>query len=150
MKYTVTIQITDQNTFLKFLDLIGPTVENVIVSVLKEEARGMLATETLMPAPPFSQRARKVATRKTSYRRRGSRVNDTVVKALGEGASTVKHLKQALEAQGLAPGSLSTSLAALAKQGTVERVGEGLYALTAMKAAHEAPEASEAPPEAAE
>ena len=60
---------------------------------------------------------------------RGSKVNDTILKAMSENMQSTASLKKALEDAGLAPGSLSTGLAALQKEGTVIRVQSGIYDL---------------------
>jgi hypothetical protein len=68
---------------------------------------------------------------------RASKVNDTIVSSLQQRAMSAKELKEALESAGLAAGSLSTGLAALQKNRTIERVGEGLYGLVGYRQAAE-------------
>ena len=68
---------------------------------------------------------------------RGSKVNDTIVASLQSGPKSAKELKEELERAGMSPGSLSTGLAALQKNRTVERVGEGLYSLVSYRQAAE-------------
>ena len=121
-KYTVTIQLADREHFLNFIDTVGPVVGQLVVTV---EASSSAEVELDEPAAP---KARQL---------RGSKVNDTILAALHNSTLTVKQLKEALEQADLSPGSLSTGIAMLQKSGQIERVGEGLYALTGYKQAAE-------------
>lgn len=116
-KYTVTIELPSKEAFLNFIDHAGPGRMTVAI-----ESEVQVHSATPMKAP---------------RQLRGSKVNTTIVNALNEGPRTVKQLKEALEGAGMSPGSLSTGLATLQREGHVHRAGEGLYALTEMKDAAE-------------
>lgn len=116
-QYTVTLQLNDQKTFLHFLDTVGPVAGQLVVTV---------ATDAVQPEWNAQAEEPKPAKVRTP---RGSKVNDTVLKALGDGPRTVKGLKEALETAGMSAGSLSTGIAALTKAGQIEREAEGVYRL---------------------
>ena len=123
-KYTVTIQIADRDSFVHFVDNVGPLVGQIVVTVeADQEAEAEAASDE--PAAPKVRQLR------------GSKVNDTILAALHNSTLTVKQLKEALEQADLSPGSLSTGISMLQKSGQIERVGEGLYALAGYKQAAE-------------
>lgn len=124
-KYTVTLQLPDREAFFHFVDSIGPLVERLVVTV-----DGPPPTQTAEPEadapPPPKARAPRI-----------SKVSNAINAALKDGPKTVKQLKEALEAADLSPGSLSTGIATLQRENVLERVGEGLYALSNFRQAAE-------------
>jgi hypothetical protein len=116
-KYTVTLQLADREQFMNFIDNVGPVAGQLVVTVAADEH----PTEVAPKVRPT----------------RVSKVNETILAALHNSTLTVKQLKEALEHEGLSAGSLSTGIAALTKDGQIERIGEGLYALAGYKQAAE-------------
>ena len=104
--YSATIKMQNAEQLARFIEEIGPLVESVLITTTPVEG-------TAAPGRPA----------------RGSKVNDTIVAALQLGPLGVKELKEALEHNDLAAGSLSTGLAMLQKSRVIERVGDGLYEL---------------------
>ena len=115
--YTVTLQLPNRERFMHLLDQIGPMAGQLLITVTDEE-------ET--PADWTPSEPTDVVRRRGP---RGSKVNDTILAAMQEAPQTVKALKEALEANGLSAGSLSTGIATLTKAERIERVAEGTYAL---------------------
>ena len=76
-----------------------------------------------------------IMSRRASRAPRGSKVNDAILLALQGGERSSKELRKVLEGAGLAAGSLSAGLAVLQRQGHIDRVSEGVYALRMAKAA---------------
>jgi hypothetical protein len=116
--YSATIKMNSPEQLARFIEEIGPLVESVVITTTPVE-------RFASAAPAKAAVAKRVALGAI----RGSKVNDTIVTALQNGPTTVKELKQALEAAGLSPGSLSTGIAHLQRSGEIERVGEGSYAI---------------------
>ena len=127
-KYTVTIQLADRDSFVHFVDNVGPVVGQLVVTVEADQEAEAEAEAEAAPDEPAAPKVRQL---------RGSKVNDTILAALHNSTLTVKQLKEALEQADLSPGSLSTGIAMLQKSGQIERVGEGLYALAGYKQAAE-------------
>ncbi len=121
-EYTVTIRL-NRDQFDHFVENVGPLVERLVVTVKQ------IASADVEPT--------KVAPTKAAAPRsmRGSKVNDTIMTTLGSGPQPVKVLKEALENADLSPGSLSTGIAALIKDGRIERVGDGVYGMVMARAA---------------
>jgi hypothetical protein len=117
--YSATIKMNSAEQLAAFIDSIGPLVESVTIATMPVER-----TEAIHKMHPP---AKKAAPPKV----RTSKVNHAILYALAHGQATVKMLKEALEARNLSAGSLSTGIAALTKSGQIERVSEGVYALTA-------------------
>jgi predicted Rossmann fold nucleotide-binding protein DprA/Smf involved in DNA uptake len=117
-EYTVTLQLKDKAQFLHFVDTVGPVAGQLVITV---------APESEASAPQWNEQpAQKPA---KARQRRGSKVNNTVLRALDQGPQSVKALKEALEHAGMSPGSLSTGIAALTKARQIERESEGVYRL---------------------
>jgi len=121
-EYTVTIRL-NRDQFDHFLENVGPLVDRLVVTV-KQIA--LTEFEPVRAAPQKAPAPRPM---------RGSKVNDTIMATLGAGPQPVKALKEALENANLSPGSLSTGIAALIKDGRIERVGDGVYGVTMARAA---------------
>src|SRR5579864_2074466 len=121
-EYTVTIRL-NRDQFDHFLENVGPLVDRLVVTV-KQIA--LTESEPVRAAPQRAPAPRPM---------RGSKVNDTIMATLGAGPQPVKALKEALENANLSPGSLSTGIAALIKDGRIERVGDGVYGVTMARAA---------------
>jgi hypothetical protein len=107
-----------------FLDQMGPHMGGMVVRSLGEDST--VAPPFVEPAPEPVKKARP---------KRGSVVNDIILRALAGGPRPVAELKQALVDGGRAPGSLSTGLAFLQASGDVERGSEGIYQLKVREAA---------------
>jgi hypothetical protein len=117
-EYLVTARVTREK-LMRFIDEPGAQ-ELTITAIPVQET----------PAEsPMLQRAQARQAAFVKRGPRGSKVNDTILQALGSGNKTIKELKAALEARELAPGSLSTGLAALQKAALVKRIEDGLYGL---------------------
>ena len=110
--YKVTISVTAD----QFMDIL-PHVSGLKIDVKKIDLFSD-ALAAKLPGPPKTRTPR------------GSKVNRTILAALANGPQTTKQLKDALEAADLAPGSLSTGLAALQKSGEVSGHGSGIYAVS--------------------
>ena len=130
-KYTVTIQLADRDSFVHFVDNVGPVVGQLVVTVEADVEADEAVLDEGVRAMESAEERRKVR------QPRGSKVNDTILAALHNSTLTVRQLKEALEQADLSPGSLSTGIAMLQKSGQIERVGEGLYALAGYKQAAE-------------
>lgn len=109
--YTVTLRLNGPEEFMKFADSVD--IDRLVVSV---ERKPDVEEAHEEPAP---RRGRK----------RGSKVHDAIISALLQGRGSIKELKAALEADNLSPGSLSTGLATLQREGRVTRTGDGVYGL---------------------
>jgi hypothetical protein len=114
-QYTVTLQLSDKAQFLHFVDTVGPVAGQLVITVGHDDVQA--------PAEPPKWHEPK------PRQLRGSKVNATVLRALDSGPQSVKALKEALEANGMSPGSLSTGIAALTKARQIERESEGVYRL---------------------
>jgi hypothetical protein len=110
--FSVTIKMTSAEQLAGFINDIGSLVDSVTITTTPVERPASA------PKPVHTRPAR------------GSKVNDTILSTLGQGQASVRELKEALEARNLSAGSLSTGIAALTKAGHIERVSEGVYALT--------------------
>lgn len=111
------------NELMKFLDNL-PLKTKIEIEVTGALFPSDSADDELSLSIPMMERKRATRTP------RGSRVNKTILAALANGPQTTKQLKEALEAADLAPGSLSTGLAALQKSGEVSGHGGGIYAIS--------------------
>jgi hypothetical protein len=120
-EYTITIRL-NKDQFDHFVENVGPLVDRLVVTVKP------LAGQEAAPATPTKTAA-------TPRQMRVSKVNDTIMGALGNGPQPVKMLKEALENADLSPGSLSTGIATLIKDGRIERVGDGVYGMVMAQAA---------------
>ena len=109
---------------MNFVESVGPLVGVMSISVTPPEQAP--AEPTWHEEPVKAAKPRQL---------RGSKVNTTILEALQNSTLTVKQLKEALEHAGMSPGSLSTGIAALTKEGRIERVGEGVYALVSSTSA---------------
>jgi hypothetical protein len=67
--------------------------------------------------------------------KRISKVNEAILRVLAKGPQRPPELKAALEEVNLSPGSLSTGLAFLKREGQITSDGEGLWSLAMDKAA---------------
>lgn len=103
----------------------GPTVNTTHRTESAPVAEGSSAPKPKPPRPIFR---RKVGGK--LGRKRGSVVNTAILTAIGDGQATIQQMKLALSRAGRSPGSLSTGLAFLQKEGIVERTGTGLYQRT--------------------
>jgi predicted Rossmann fold nucleotide-binding protein DprA/Smf involved in DNA uptake len=110
-RYEVTIKFPTKDAFVQFIDNVGLIAGEMTLAVTKP------LEEQAISEPPYKLRTRS------------SKVNDTIIASLQTGPLSAKQLKQGLEDAGLAPGSLSTGLAALQKSGQIARVSEGVYGL---------------------
>lgn len=122
--YAVTLKTDDRGQLADIIDGIagkGVTVEISVIVPFKPEP----AAKPSRPSP-LERKPRKM---------RGSKVNQAILAEMVGGPASIPALKHALERAGMAPGSLSTGIAALTKSGQIERVGEGLYGLKTAKAA---------------
>jgi hypothetical protein len=117
--YKVTLNLT-KDQLVQFIDHSGPFQWPTKIAPIQSRDE----SEAAPKAPVKARRGRK-----------GSKVNDTIRSALQHGSQSIKELKNALEARGLSPGSLSTGLAQLQSAREVERVGDGVYALKVAEAA---------------
>jgi len=119
MKNTFTSTVTFGNAeeLANYINAVGHLVQsiNIVTNSAEPKAGAILPTR---PA-------------------RGSKVNDTIIASLQRGPLSAKDLKEALEAAGMSAGSLSTGLAALQGNRTIERLGDGLYGLVGYKQAAE-------------
>ena len=125
-QYTITLQLPTKEQFLGFIDTVGPLVGVMSISVTPDD---QAPAEAEYNAPPMRTEPKK------PRQLRGSKVNAAILEALERSTLTVKQLKEALERAGMSPGSLSTGIAALTKEGEIERVSEGVYALVGMQQA---------------
>jgi hypothetical protein len=120
--YEITIKIPTKDAFYDFVERVGPTAGEmtvVVEKVIKEDAVASMAQRARAPKKQL----------------RGSKVNDTILTTLRGGPTTIKQLKEALEAKNLSAGSLSTGIAALTKSRQIERTAEGVYGLADWQAA---------------
>lgn len=91
---------------------------------------GLASKATIVPVQANAPAPIEAAPKRGAPRGpRGSKVHDSIIRRLRSGSSSLKELRGALEADGLAPNSVSTGLALLQKSGQVERIGDGVYAL---------------------
>lgn len=118
--YTVTLKVANREALADIIDAVGDKAQSVEIAASAPAPKS--SAETIMSAVP---RRRKASAQ--LGRRRGSKVNTTILEAMNGGQASVADLKSALEKAGMSPASLSTGIAALTKAGEIERVGDGLY-----------------------
>ena len=118
--YTVTLKVANREALADIIDAVGDKAQSVEIASQGSAPKG--PSETVTSAVT---RRRKTSTQ--PIRRRGSKVNTTILEAMNGGQASVADLKSALEKAGMSPASLSTGIAALTKSGEIERVGDGVY-----------------------
>jgi hypothetical protein len=120
-KYSVTFDM-DNDALAKFLEGAGPSVVK-ITAYDNDETPAPKLTDLLNEPSPRTHRAPRA--------QGGSKVDNTILEALKDGAKTSEELKAALVKHDLSPGSVS-KLAVLQKIGKVKRGDRpGSYALAA-------------------
>ena len=142
--YTVTFTLTDENLPV-FLREVSPHLGSMNIRYAGgylDEAPGTTTINTTHKTDP--KRPRTV---NKVIRKRGSKVNDTIISVLQRGEASSKEIREALRAANLSPSSISMGLLILQRENLIKRAGDGKYALVEPKS----DEAEAAPPaEAAE
>jgi predicted Rossmann fold nucleotide-binding protein DprA/Smf involved in DNA uptake len=126
MKYIVTHTLNADELEPHIAKIGG--LKNVTIEIVHDRQE-LLREQANLQAAKMKAQASKPKLVRGPRKRGGSKVNDTVLAAMANGATSTAILKQALTDAGNAPGSLSTALAQLQKSGKVERVGQGHYQL---------------------
>jgi hypothetical protein len=145
----------NQENLEDFLETVAPHLGRMTITYLLGEVPGTTVNTTVAPPEPEPapvEEKKKAVKRKKKkiFRKRHSKVNDTLLTVIGAGTASVKEMKEALSAAGLSPGSLSTGLATLQREGVIVRAGDGLYRIPNLYQAPEAaPEAASDPEPAA-
>jgi hypothetical protein len=85
----------------------------------------------IVPAPEKDPPPKEKGNGAAHPKRKGSRIDMTIVQALCSGAKTRAQLRFALRDGGLSPASLPHGLHSLKRQGTIKRVGPAVWALAA-------------------
>ena len=125
--YTVRIFVNDREKVADLLDIIEPYGPVEIEVFNPSKATIDLTMKQPVPAPEPTSKAKAKKTAKPLARKRTSKVNSAIFNRLIQGEATVAELKSALESAGMSAASLSTGIAALTKEGMIERIGDGLY-----------------------
>ena len=121
--------ILNEDTLIEFLKSVGPHVGPMQISAFKEPPVEDSAEHIHVPHPPKGNGAKPKVEAK-SRKPRESKVNNTILAALDSGDKSVGELKDALVSANLAPGSASTSLSMLQKDGMIKKLGGGMYGKT--------------------
>ena len=141
--YTVTFTLTDDNLAV-FMREVSPHLGTMNIRYVGghlDDAPGTTVNTTHKTDPKRPRTVNKV------IRKRGSKVNDTIIGVLQRGEASSKEIREALRAANLSPSSISMGLLILQRENLIKRAGDGKYALVEPKS----DEAEAAPPaEAAE
>ncbi len=120
-RYKVTLILTAEG-YMELAPLLGshsPKIEKVVDKIGGEEL------------DPSAMRGNRGAPRGP----RKSKVIDTILNVLLNGAAPANQLRRALAERGMAESSLSTGLSILQKSGQIKRDDDGAYYLSAREAA---------------
>ena len=109
------------------LDVIEPygPVEIEVFNPAKVTIDLTMKQPVQAPEPTPKAKAKKAV--KPPTRQRTSRVNNAIFNRLIKDEASISELKEALTAAGMSAASLSTGIAALTKEGLIERIGDGRY-----------------------
>ena len=120
-KYKITLTLTadDYMAMIPHLGSVSPKIEKVVDKTGDEEL------------DPSAMRGRGAVIRS----KRKSKVVDTILSVLQDGAAAANQLRRALAERGMSESSLSTGLSILQKNGSIKRDEDGAYHLSVREAA---------------